>query len=318
METPAVMPDSAPVKLEVPTGDARAEWLMTGKLPIPEEKAEEVKTEAESSTAQDEPAESSTAQPEKAEEVVAKPKKRTESRFQELLDERKALWEENKTLREQLRNPKETQAEPSPAPQELKQPDINDFNTRGEYDKALREFYRAEARREAERVIRESQIQRDYDAKVKAGNERYENFDEIAKPVIDGLAEGVQGRKINPAVWEAIDDSPVFSDLLYVIGETEASTKDFLSKAEKNPRAAIKLVGALEQIIADELQKSKAPRDDKGQFVTKKEMSKAPPPPKELSGSGPPPDEVESAVQRGDFKAFKAAEDRRDLARRKG
>lgn len=320
MATHAVIPDSATGEtLEIPSGGAeRHEYMMTGKLPAPKEetKQEEVSTQADSSTAEDAPADSSTATDEQAEEVeaqpeeqVAKPHKKrgAEARIIELL-------EENKRLREA--GTKETKAAPSPAPALLSKPKLSDFETMEAFEEANEKFND----QKIELAIQQAEFKRELNAKLGDARKRYEDFDAKAAPLVRSLTDG----SIDKNVLDSIDDSPLFSDLLYAIGGEEANVKDFIDLAKSNPRAAIKRIGQLEQLISDELKgeadKAAQPRDDKGKFAADKKISKAPPPPTELGGTGgAPPDEMAAALERGDMTTYRRLADASDLARvRKG
>ena len=54
-------------------------------------------------------------------------------------------------------------------------------------------------------------------------------------------------------------------------------------------------------------------------FLPARKVTSAPPPPRETSGrSSPPPDAVKRAIDDGDFLSYRAEQNRRDIAKRKG
>lgn len=75
----------------------------------------------------------------------------------------------------------------------------------------------------------------------------------------------------------------------------------------------------------EEEEEEQTPRNSRGQFTkpqkpgSEKRITAAPPPPEEVGTRGSkPPDPVETAAKNGDFRAFKRAQDAKDLARRRG
>jgi hypothetical protein len=113
-----------------------------------------------------------------------------------------------------------------------------------------------------------------------------------------------------------------------VLGKDPEKLAEFLETAKTNPLRAVREVSVLENLIMQELDGAKqteAPkRGEDGKFqaakaVPEKKVPNAPPPATEVNTRGSAPsDELQAAFDKGDFRAFKAIEDRRDIARRKG
>jgi hypothetical protein len=137
--------------------------------------------------------------------------------------------------------------------------------------------------------------------------------------------------QIDVSVKQLISSSPVMVDLLYVLGQKPEEFTKLMQVAKMNPAVAIRNIAYVERMIMEELSKGagKKPTDGEkeqtpernanGQFVSSKNISKAPPPPEEVHGKkGTMPDEVESAVANGDFANYRASANRRDMARMRG
>lgn len=143
--------------------------------------------------------------------------------------------------------------------------------------------------------------------------------------------------EIPVAVRALIDGSPVLVDVMFALGSDTAELDAFIDLAKRDPAAAIRKFVLLEHLTTEELAKSTAggkagaaaegagaERDADGKFVSQKTTPAktriaAPPPPEELNTRGSaPPDPTEAALRNDDFAAFKAAEDRKDIARRRG
>lgn len=139
------------------------------------------------------------------------------------------------------------------------------------------------------------------------------------------------------AVQDLIGGSPVLVDVMYALGSDAAELAAFVDLAKTDPAAAIRKFVLLEHLTTEELTKSSkadkgaaagepgaAERGEDGKFVSQKttpakQKPAAPPPPEELSTRGSaPPDPIDAAVRNNDFRAFKDAEDRKELARRRG
>ena len=98
-----------------------------------------------------------------------------------------------------------------------------------------------------------------------------------------------------------------------------------MNDAENRPGRAIRELVLLEQLVIEELKGKKAETPEKGPdgkfkaATPEPKPTATPKPPTEVSArSALPPDESQAAVKREDFRAFKAAEDRKALQRRRG
>jgi hypothetical protein len=125
-----------------------------------------------------------------------------------------------------------------------------------------------------------------------------------------------------------IDQSEVWSDIVYTLGSKSEELQSFIKLAKENPGMAIRKVVLIEHLIGQELSKGGKPeakseatdtaRDESGRFQKspEKEESDAPRPPREVSGRGTPPsDEVDSAVKANDFRRFQQSQNAKDMAR---
>lgn len=344
-QTTAVAESSAAPAVETPTsldlprsGTAEyAEWRVSGTLP------EKPKTEpAASSPADTEkaPKADATASPAtKQESTEYKPK--TEKRFQELLSERDRLKAEN----EALKAPKPA-TEPAKPVQQLQQtaqrePTVEDKNQDGTFKyKTYEEFVKAQARWEVRQELAE-QRQRETEqtktqellVKVNDARTRYgkEKVDEIIFPTSNAIRDDAA---IPLAVKAMIGDSEVFPDLIFTLGSDKAEFASFLQLAKTEPGKALRRIANMERLINEELSKGTAAagRDANGKFTAaqpstpaKRGPESAPAPPLEIghrgTGTMDPAADALSRATKGDPKAFrewKAAEDRKALARRRG
>lgn len=307
-----------------PSGDARRDWLM-GKEKQPPKAAEPATAEpSESGSAPD--------SERKAEETKPDHRRKpdAEERIRQLIEENKQL----KAERDAKPKPEPTKAEPSPARAEAKpkeapkKPKMEDFKTFEEYDDAKDKYYedladfKAEAKvKEAEDRRAQQEQQREWNKRIDDAKGRYKDFDDIAKPFMQKLAD------VPPIVQAAIGGSDVWTDLIYVLGSDSTKVEELMTKAARDPLAAIREIVLTEQLVREELKKGgkeskeaskEAPeRDEKGKFVSQNNGKPAPPPPLEVGGRGAAPaDEVETAVSSSDFASFKSAANRRDLEKR--
>lgn len=318
------------VEQEIPSaGPERIEWQKTGKTtpkadstPAPE--VDKTKSAPASETGK-----------------VQEKKSPAAERLEEVLADLKSAGltpAELKTYKREAA--KQTQAEPSPAKQPEaqkleapKEPDMKDPKYAGndgweKYEADVKQFNKDNAKYEANQAVEKfksdqvkAEQSKKFDAEVVEAKKRYPDFDKIAPAVATAINQDAQ---IPYAVKQVIEDSPVFFDLTYVLGENTEALAEFQKLARTDPRAAIKKVILMEQGIEAKLAGTDAARNDKGQFqpTTEKKgktVSSAPEPPRELGGKGTPPaDEVEAALESDDQAAYNAAKNRRDLASRKG
>ena len=167
---------------------------------------------------------------------------------------------------------------------------------------------------------------------VEESRKRYgDSFDQTVAPT----AQTIQADKaISPVVKQMLTESEHLPDLLFTLGGDSEAFKSFLETAKTSPGKAIRYIAKLEAGIADELagkgSEASSERNDKGQFTAKETPVKrgpesAPDPPIELGSRGTgtlsESDRALKAAEAGDPKAMRAwmeAENRKDLARRKG
>jgi len=165
-----------------------------------------------------------------------------------------------------------------------------------------------------------------------------EKFDEVRVNFLSQITDE-QGNALNgfpQNMLEIMSQSPNMAHLVYVIGEDPQAAAEFVHMAKTDRYKAYRYLARVEDQIEANLagRSDSATRNERGQF-TKNEQAPPPPakrgpesapePPIEIGsrGSGPV-DESERAlknVERGsskDFRAWKEAEDRKELARRRG
>ena len=163
---------------------------------------------------------------------------------------------------------------------------------------------------------RESQareFQRQADARLAEARGRYENFDETAKETAKTI---VTDESVPIVVKQMLNDSEVFPDLIYTIGNKPEELASFLKMAKTDPGKALRYIALTESLIQEELEKPK--EEAKPEKPPAKPKTKASPPPDEVGGrAASPPDALEAAAANGDFRAFKAESTRRALARLK-
>lgn len=362
METPTqdVHAESSPA-FEVPRdGKAYAEWRLTGKLPESKPAQSKEASTPSSSESGEKPGEKAAPASEAGkhnQEKGGKPRSNAETRLNELLEDLKRAGlspGELKTFKreaqhqttqqqqqsaEAAKTASEQTAKPAGELKPPEKPKQEDFKTYAEYDAARDKYFedfadykaakkledfRAEQRQQAAQA---SVHQKMVEAKGRYGDEGIGVIRETAKAF-------TADQQIPQAVKALIDQSPVWSDILYAIGSKPDELQGFIALAKSDPIGAIRKAVLIEQLVKDELAKGGgkaaedetegAKRDDSGKFVSSKKApekkeSDAPPPPREVSGRGtPPPDEVERAVKDGDARAYFRAQNARDLARRRG
>jgi hypothetical protein len=344
--------DSSPAPLnhqEVLNGlssEQRMEWRKTGKLPDSPPKEDSASSESKPQT--DASAASSETAPD-SESGKSTQDKRPKKHLS--ADERIAQLEATieKIRQSQGRSkeqPTEKSAAPSPVQPKVeapkleapKKPNIKDFpatdegfiayeNARDKYVEDLTEFKKQEAIQEFQRNAQFEYQRQKINQEFAEGRQRYKEFDQIAQPVLNTL---LSDKEISNEVKEPIGRSPVFVDLLYVIGEKEADRDAFVQLAKSDPWAAVRRAIIMEQLITEELAKQREgktevkaepQRDEKGQFqaAPEKKVTGAPPPPAEVGGTAAAPgDKVKEAVQKRDFATYKAEQNRREMASRRG
>jgi hypothetical protein len=348
----APVAESSPA-IEVPRDSADyATWRQTGRVPAAKSappKADPAPAK-ESSAAGDKPAEKAAPASEAGtHQEKNKPRDNAATRLNELLEDLRKAGMTPAELKVFKREAQKDSAEPpkdkaapeqTANPAEMKapvKPKQDDYKTYAEYDAAKDKYYEDLADyRAAKRVeaYQQEQQQRASQASVhEKMTEAKGRYGDEAVGIISATARAFTGdQQIPQAVKAILNDSPVWTDLLYTLGSKPAELDGFIQLAKSDPGAAIRKAVLMEQLVQTELAKGgKKPeaggedavvRDDSGKFkktTPEKKESDAPPPPKEVSGRGTPPaDEVERAVKTSDFAAFKRSQNARDLARRRG
>src|SRR5271165_6949558 len=312
MEPAVTTTDSAPV-IEIPKGEGYQDWRMNRQPETPQ-------ADSTTASADVQKTEETAVASEATHEQESKPqRKRTDAatRIPQLLDEVKDL----KRQLEEARKPKETQADSSPAavqpkvPEAPKKPKLEDFKTWDKYEEARDKFvedlteYKAKLAvqtAEAERTVRDQT--RAMQEKLEASRERYADFDQKAMPAFKGIFEDKQ---IQPIVKAAVDASPVFTDLLYIIGASDKADLDvFLQDARTNPFRALEKLYELQRMVKEELAGGSKEEAEESKVPVKKAPKNRflPPPPDpgwEASGrNATPPDAVQTAIDKGDVRAY--------------
>lgn len=338
-QTPAA-PSPAPNSQETLNSlspEQRTEWRKSGTLPSKEAPAPSKEPSAVEKT--------ETAPASEAGHQERPKRDNAETRLKELLADLKTAGlspAELKTFKREAQKA-ETKAEPSPAPQKVEapkneapvKPQWKDFASQEDgwekYEAAkdkwvedFTEYKRKEAIADFQRQTQEEYQRQKLSQELSQGRTKYQNYDQITTPVIEAL----QAEGMSKEITEVIGRSPVFVDLLYVIGENEAGRDEFLALAKSDPWAAVRKAVIMEQLITEELAKARdgkkaedTPRDDKGKFLSstpEKKVTSAPKPPSEVGGTAAAPgDAVEEAIKKRDFSAYKAEQNRREIAARK-
>jgi hypothetical protein len=332
--------ESSPATFEFPTDQAaRAEFLKSGNLPEPTKETQPQGESAPPASAEPsgEPAESAPASAADKQENG-----KAAQRLNELLaDLKKAGFTpaELKTFRRQAqaesaKPPEKTEVE-RPKPQTLEapvKPKQEDFATWEEFQEAKDKYHEDFADYKAKLAVHQdrqeraaAESQREADAQIAGAIKRYgaesgDTIREAARAI--NTTDGV-----NQAVKQTLIESSVLVDVLYVLGSKPEDLQAFIDLAKSNPGQAIRRVVVLEQLVEQELSKGKgaaptgeAPeRGEDGKFKPTPKKVTTPPPPDELNTRGSAAtDPIEAAVKNNDFAAFKAEDDRRDLARRRG
>lgn len=322
--------------------EARAEFLKTGVMP---------ETKADPSPAKEHPAngdkpEGKTAPASEPGDKQEPRRSNADTRLNELLDDLREAGLTPKALKSFKQDYKRAEAA-EPARQEtpskptegldefgLKipiRPKAADYEgkTWAEYEAAKDQFSDEQADYKASRKLEEFKVsqrnesaQKELDGKLAEAEKRY---GEEAKGTISKAASTIfNDAKIPGAVKALVNDSPVLTDLLYVLGSKEEDMADFIQSAQASPGAAIRKLVLIEKLVIEELAKSGKSDTDRGedgkfQKAPEKKLTAAPPPPKEVDGTkAAPPDASEAAYKRGDARAYIEAENLRELRQRKG
>lgn len=327
-EAPQSTPESKPSaeSISVPTDPKDyAEWRKTGKLP-----SERTSAPAKESSDGEKPEKSAPAPEAGKPQQEKKPRSNAESRLEEILSDLRTAGLTPSELKSFKREVRQEQAKATPEPP-AKPPatfvkKLEDYDSVEAYLEDLAghmanqrlDAYRAEQQRQAEQRAIADKLA---DAKKRYGDDAEGRIRSTAREVFNDDA-------IPLAVKALANDSPVLVDLMYVMGSDANELDEFVSLAKSNPGAAIRKLVLVEKLVQEELAKGTSTasgngdgpqRDENGKFLPAKKVTSAPPPPRETSGrSSPPPDAVERAIKEDDFAAYRAEQNRRDIARRKG
>jgi hypothetical protein len=344
---------SSPAPFEVPTdAAANLEWRKTGEIPAA---AKEAKTPKEASTPSEEDASAANTARTAPESAPGPKQERAKQptaadRLNEVLADLKRAGlspAELKTYKRQAEAATEAPAKAAPEktvnpqePQEPKEPVQADYDDWEKFDVDHKKYVKEYAQYVAKLAVQEDRqaraaeaqqqtlAQKVTEAKARYGDQTEETIGEATRAILN-KETGV------PLLLEHfINQSKVLVDVMYVLGSKDGEVAAFIELARSDPGAAIRKFTLMEQLVEQELAKggktaaadegtAAAERDASGKFVSQdppaKKKPAAPPPPEELNTRGSaPPDPVDAAVRNNDFAAFKAAEDRADIARRKG
>jgi hypothetical protein len=348
----------APAAIEVPRDPAAyAAWRQTGKTPDAGAAAAKPKSEApapskkESSAARESEAENNAPASEAESQQERKPRSNADTRLAEILADLKRSGlspSELKTFKRQAQaveqpKPAQSQSEHTVKPTESKidpaapvKPKAEAYKTWEEFEAAKDKYHEDLVDYKSQKAIGDYQAQQQQaaantsmQAKFAEAKTRY--GDEAETTIVSAAKSLTGDAQIPAAVRAMFEQSPVMTDLLYAMGSNAPEFEEFLALAKSNPAAAIRKMVLTESLVSAELAKGAkaapagsgsgdgAKRDDTGKFSPAKKVTEAPPPPREASGrSAPPADEAEVAAKDGNFALYRAAANRRDLARLKG
>lgn len=325
----------APVEsLELPRSGTPeyAEWRVSGKIPE--------KPQAESAPAK-ETTERSGAEPQTEQQEKPRFKSKTaDDRKAELQREIEDLVKRKNQLKAEVTPKAETpKVEPKPAEAQYTRPKptVDDKTPDGKPKYATYEDFTEElADWKAEQRIAKAEQDREtakqaeaFKAQVEEAKGRHENFDEVMGEAMPILAAA----NLPTEVLGRLNKSAVLPDLIYTIGGDAAELAKFTAMAKSDPGEAREYIAVMERLIKEELSKPQTPpKGADGKFVktepeppAKRGPESSPEPPIEIgrrdAGTMNESERALSDHERGDvnaFRRFKEAEDRKDLARRRG
>lgn len=336
-------PAAATPNFDIPRSNTPeyAEWRKSGALP---DKAKP-KTE-ESAPSSDAPApEAEPTQESQPKATPPRPKLSAEDRIKQLEETiekiRKGAGLETKKAAE----PSPAHTEPVPAKQPLqftnakpkpedKNPDgTAKYDTYEDYLEGLTTWKAKELRAEEKRIEAEERSQAELKAKVEDARGRYDNLDEVMFPALEAIAGDAA---VSPVVRAMLNDSEYLPDLLYTIGGKPEDLASFIKMAKQQPGKAIRYLAVTENLIKEELSKGTLPAAGRdaatGKFTkpepvapAKRSPASASEPPLEIGsrGTGTMDESARAlaALEKGDpnaFRDWKKAEDKKELARRRG
>ena len=331
-ETVVAAPSAAPVKtaVEIPRSGTPeyAEWRVNGSLPEPKVE-DSTPSDAPKETTSD-AGESETPKPQEHSERPKKPG--AEQRIKELAAKVKRLEAEAAARTPEPARPQPVQQQPQG---QRAKPTVDGKNAQGkpyaDYEEFMEDLadWKAEQRVAQYQRQQQEQAQRaEVEKRIQTAKSRYENFDEISRPFVKSF---VDDAAIPMPVKVMVSESEVWPDLVFTIAGDAQEAAKFLEMAKTEPGKALRYIARVEGLIQEELGKGTPGRDANGKFVkpesapAKRGPESAPAPPIEIGnrGAGTMDDEARalSAHERGDpnaFRVWKQAQDRKDLARRRG
>jgi hypothetical protein len=129
----------------------------------------------------------------------------------------------------------------------------------------------------------------DLASKVEQAKIRYADFDEITNTLVGKVVNDKGIPLIPQPVFDMVNDSEVFADLVYMICSDEQELDKFVAMAKASPTKAIRYLTKAEALIADELAKPNPARAENGQFkpnAPEKKSTSAPKPPSPVNNGG--------------------------------
>jgi hypothetical protein len=352
MEVNDVNAASSPASVSVTSLNAeqRTNWLKTGELPSTEVKPkadsapaskESSATDTSAETGESGEVEITAPDSEPGKNTQEQPRKRdnAETRIKELLAKVKLLESEKQAKEAAPAESSTAKPETKPQPPSTYQDWRKEFKPREWVENYAKEHpedsyedaqaamsdhldeVRSGFRQHEQQVATQRKAFEEQMSKV---SERYPD----AKEKITATGKELYSiHKESPMVVEMINNSPVFHDLLYVIGGDAEKLTKFIETAKSNPLQAVREVAVLENLIMKDLDgqgekaKETPERGEDGKFVAadkapEKKVTSAPPIGKEVGTKNTaPPDEYEAAMQRGDMATVRKLDNKRDLER---
>lgn len=299
------------------TADQREHWRNTGETPeikkAESQPVEAGKSGTEPEAAKPEPVKKAAPASEADKPQESKKRSTAQDRKEELNREIRELLKQRDDLRKEV-SPKDVKAEPSPAAQELKRPNVEEFDNLEKYEQALDAYNDARTQQRIDEAIAKDraerareQVRTTLQQQIAEAKGRYENFAEVINPALQSLT-GSQA--VAPAVKGMLESSPVMMDLLYTIGEDAAELADFVKLAETDPAKAIRKLVTVEALVMDKLRNGKSEAKEPEKKATPvKPKTEAPAPPKEVGGRGSATEDPAMAAAgardvRGAFREF--------------
>jgi hypothetical protein len=311
-------------------------WNETGEIPRLPAKQDSAPVKKEEKAVPDSAPDKKTAAAsdsatDKKQEPHLKTKEDSERRFNELLEDNKALKRRLESLERGAPEKRDSKQESQPAP-DAKVPSLKAYleqffakpENRGKaYEDAVESWH--ESRLAAQSKQLEAEIrqrladeasQRDLNSRVEDAKKRYPDWQERIAPAVKTI---IEDKAIPVPVTGIINDSPVFVDLMYVLAEPSALA-DLIQTAKTNPAAAIRKIVLTEQLVMEELKKAAKteevkPSEEKDKAPEPK--PRAPKPPAEVGGRNAATEDAATAAARsGNFSAFEAEQNRKYAAAR--